>query len=221
MMLCDHIYHVCCTYPRRTCPCVACFLQSLVLELSLLALFFLVCCFVLTLFYRSKGFISWGPCIPSSIFCHWNRLSHVYILLVRYQKHLPLSHLRLSCISTWSYWTSNLGYTFHWTICKGIGLCPWSYKYYTCLSLHLDYIVFHLTPHTGLWVPSTLHVHSHFTASPTQKVYLSGWLLGNPKPWCFLNKYSLDLDHLLHILRWVFPTLLWDNSGFPCVLQLI
>ena len=132
-MLCDHICHICCTNLWRTCYCFDLFIQSLMLEPYLWDLVFLVSCFHLTLFFRTNGFISWGPCMPSSKCWYFKILSQICIILVRHQIHMPSSNLHLSHIFPSFYWTSNINYIFHWTICQSLVLWPLSCLCSTCL----------------------------------------------------------------------------------------
>ena len=161
MMLCDHIWYICCACPWRNCPCVSFFLQGLVLEPYRLSLVSLVSCFLPTVFSRTNKFISWGPCIPSLICWNFKRLSQIYMLQVRYQKSVPTFHPHLFHISSWYSWTSNLSYIVHWTIFQGHGLCPLSCNCSICLSLHFKSLASHLEPDTWAWLNSMLHVNFH------------------------------------------------------------
>ena len=181
--------HICCTRPWITFPCDSFFLHILVLQPYIWDLVFIVSCFWLTLFSRTNEFLSWGPCIPYLIYWNCKILSQVCIIMVGHQMHVTSSNLHLSHIYSWSSCTSNSNYT-------------WSCSCSTCLSLHLDFLVFNLTPHTCLWVTSMLYMHYHWNAPTTQKVYMSGWLSGNNKPWFFLHKYSVDTDNILHLILW-------------------
>ena len=189
------------------------------LEPSLRDLVFLVSYFCLTMLSRTNRSIYLGTCMPSLRFWHCKILSQVWIILVRHQIHVPSSHIHLSRIPPWFYWTSNLNCIVHWTIFQVIGLIPWPWICYTCLLLHLEFLVFHLTHHICLWVPSMIRVHSWCTTSLSQKLCLLGWLSVNTNPCCLFQKYSGDVDYLLPIILWLLLTTLLDTLGLPCLLQ--
>ena len=135
-MLCGHIFQIHCTCPWRTCSYFALFLQILVLEPSLLDIVILVCWYHPTLFYRTRGFLSWGPCMAYLICWHCKILSHVCILLVTHQIYVPSSHFHISSTFPWLYWISDLNYIVCWTIWHGLGLRNWSCTCYVCLFPH-------------------------------------------------------------------------------------
>ena len=60
---------------------------------------FIVSCFLLTLFSRTTGFISQGPCMSSLRYSHSKILSKFQIILVGRQIHAPPSHIHLYHIS--------------------------------------------------------------------------------------------------------------------------
>ena len=168
MMFCDHIFHIFFTCHWRNFPCVAFFLQGLVLEpylLSLVSLVSLVSCFLPTMLFRTKKYIFWGPFMPSLIYWNWKRLSQVYIIQVRHKKRVPSFNHYPFNVSSWSYWTSNLSYIVHWNIYQGLGLCPWYWNCSICLSLHWLFLAFHMAPHTCAFHDSCAF-SLHFLTNP-------------------------------------------------------
>ena len=127
------------------------------------------------MYYRTNGFLSWGPCRPHFRYSHYRVRMQVFNLQVRPQTNAPSFNPHLSHNFPWYSWTSSLNYIVHWTICQDLDLCNWSYTCYTCLWLHFNYLVFLQKLHICILVPSMLHVHYNCIASPNQKVCILGW----------------------------------------------
>ena len=77
-MLCDHISHIFCMCPRRTCPCFDFFLHNLVLELSIQTLVFLFLASSLLCFSEPTNFFLEVFVCYSEIFTLQETLTGLY-----------------------------------------------------------------------------------------------------------------------------------------------
>ena len=74
-------FHIYCTCPWRTCSSFAIFPRHLVLEPSLWDIVLIFSSFCLTFFFRTNGFLSWGPCMTYLKCWHFKILSQVYFII--------------------------------------------------------------------------------------------------------------------------------------------
>ena len=66
---------------------------------------------------------------------------------------------------------------------------------------------------------ASCEISLHCLAIP-KGIYVS-MIISKTQVLLFTSKFFSWSVHLLHHLIWEFPILLWDTSGYPCVLQLI
>ena len=113
--------------------------------------------------------------------------------------HLILLFIILSLI------LFNLGFKFYSSLNHMSGYLLVSLILYLFhMLVTLFRIFFFLTLHIYLLVSSVLHVHSHCTAFPNQKVCHLVWLSRNPMPWCCIHISSVDIFHLLPLFFKIF-----------------
>ena len=110
----------------------------------------------------------------------WNadidRYFNTFILLVRHQIHLTLSHLNFSHTLPWFSWTSNLNYIVYWNICQSLCLFPSSCMFITCLSLNLELPSFKYD--TSYLFMSAFHASFEFSLYYlASSKFMSSWLI--------------------------------------------
>ena len=125
-------------------------------------------CFWVTLFSITNRFLSWGPCMPYLRYWHCNILSHVCILMVGHQIHVPF--LSSSYFSYYSLILLNFIFKLYSPLnhISRSWLVSFILNLFHLFLTSFNFCVVIPTLHICQWVPSNFHIHYHCTASLAQ-----------------------------------------------------